>query len=290
MRILVTADLHYDVKRSRRPTERLAAELCGRDADALVLVGDTAGPDLAVLRACLDLLAGFRGRKLLVAGNHGLWRANGESSLERYERLLPAAAADAGWHLLDTGPVVLGGVGLVGSIGWYDYSFRDPSLGIPEAFYRAKLSPGAARYLGLRPDLLAAHRDALGDRQLSLRSRWMDGVRVDLGMSDEAFLTRVDAQLARHLAAAAGRADRVVAFVHHLPFGELLPPDRPDKFRFAGAFLGAQRLGETLRACPKLTHVYCGHSHWPMRLHVGPIEVVNVGSTYSRKRFEVLDV
>ena len=62
--------------------------------------------------------------------------------------------------MLDHQPVVLGGVGLAGSIGWYDYSFADESLGIPEAFYEAKIAPGAAAYLG-RQGLLEAHRHYL---------------------------------------------------------------------------------------------------------------------------------
>ena len=46
MRILVTADLHYDIERSRAPTRQLAREIAATGGDALVLVGDTAGADL----------------------------------------------------------------------------------------------------------------------------------------------------------------------------------------------------------------------------------------------------
>ena len=49
-------------------------------------------------------------------------------------------------------------------------------------------------------------------------------------------------------------------------------------------------IGEVLLACPKVTHVYCGHSHWPGECQIGHVRVVNVGSTYTEKRMVTLDV
>ena len=117
--ILATADLHYNIARSRRPTERLAAEVCRTEADALVLAGDTAAANPDALRACLRLFDGFAGLKLLVPGNHCLWCRPGEDSVTRYEDLLPTVATERGFVLLDHEPQILGRVGLVGSIGWY---------------------------------------------------------------------------------------------------------------------------------------------------------------------------
>jgi predicted phosphohydrolase len=288
--IVVTADLHYNIPRSREPARRLAADACGSGGDALVLVGDTAGADTAPLRDGLRLFADFPGRKLLVPGNHCLWCRDGEDSLQRYERVLPEVAAEEGFALLDHEPVVLGDVGLVGSIGWYDYSFREESLGIPEPFYRAKVAPGAAEALPEHRQLVEAHRPQLDERQYALGARWMDGAHVRLPMSDEQFLARLCDTLERQMEHLARRAERIVAFVHHLPFRELVPRNRPDRFAFAAAFMGSERLGEVLLAQPKLTHVYCGHSHWPGRCRLGGVEVVNVGSTYRDKRLEILEL
>ena len=288
--ILITADLHYDHRRSRQPTRDLAREICGRGGDVLVLAGDTAGPRAGAMRECLGLLADFGGRRLLVPGNHGLWCCDGESSMDRYERILPAVAADCGFAVLDHEPVVLGRVALVGSIGWYDYSFRDRSLGIPVGFYRAKVSPGAAQRTSVCADLLAAHRGRLTERHMSMLVRWTDGRRVRLGLSDEAFVDLLVDKLRRQLSAVSPRVDRIVAFMHHVPFVELIPLGRPDPLAFAAAYMGSGRLGEVLLEFPKVTDVYCGHSHWPCRARVGHINVVNVGSTYREKRLEVLNV
>ncbi len=291
MRILITSDLHYDVVRSGEPTREMARDVLRIDGDALVLLGDSAGRDLSVLRQCLRLFAGFGGRKLLVPGNHCLWCNPGETSIQRYENLLPALAAEEGFHMLDRGPVVLDSrVGLAGSIGWYDYSLREDYLNIPEAFYRAKVSPGAAARLEEHEALFDAHRHTLDERSLDIIARWMDGTHAKLGMSDEQFLDRLIARLDQQLLDLSATVERIVVFLHHLPFAELVPRDRPDRFAFAAAFMGSRRLGELLREYPKISDVYCGHSHWPMRVWVGGMNVVSVGSTYKEKHMEVLEI
>ena len=76
----------------------------------------------------------------------------------------------------------------------------------------------------------------------------------------------------------------------HERISDLLPKDRPRPFAFAAAFLGSDRIGQALLASRKLSHVFCGHSHWPGRCRVGPVEVVNLGCTYSEKHLEVLEL
>lgn len=290
MKILITADLHYDITRSRRPARRLARRICAEGGDALVLVGDTAGSELAPMEEALDLFGRFAGRKLMVPGNHCLWCRPGESSVDRYERILPDLVAAHGFSVLDHSPVILGRVGLVGSIGWYDYSFADESLKIPEAFYRAKVAPGAAMQLGGYDELLEEHRGRLADRARLVYSRWMDGMRVRLGMSDEAFCDLLAERLGEQLRQLSEQVDRIIVFLHHLPFVQLVPRNRPDRFAFAAAFLGSGRFGEVLLEFPKVTHVFCGHSHWPL-VHVEQqVTAINIGSTYVDKRLEILEL
>ncbi len=324
MKILITADLHYDIARSRKPAEQLAEEVCRTPADALVLVGDSAGADLQPLRDCLGLFAGFAGRKFMVPGNHCLWGRGGHCSMQRYLRIVPEVAAEIGFAVLDHAPAVLeeGGVawasgpsverascphsgaagetagetptpqpmrvGLVGSIGWYDYTFRFESLGIPEDFYAAKVAPGAAAYLSEHRHLVEMHRDALTPAHLEMGSRWMDGVHVKLGMSDPEFVEFLALRLAGQLDDLAPKVDRIVAFTHHLPFRAMIPQGWPGRFAFAAAYMGSQRLGDVLLANPKVTHVYCGHSHRSDELRMGRISVTNVGSTYVEKKLVTL--
>jgi hypothetical protein len=163
-------------------------------------------------------------------------------------------------------------------------------LGIPEAFYREKISPGAARYYGGYDDLLAEHAENLTEQHFALGARWMDGWRMRLGMSDEEFLDQLLTRLERQITELNQRVRRVLAFVHHLPMRELVPRDRPDRFAFAAAYMGSGRLGELLARFEKVTDVYCGHSHWPGRARLAGMNVVNVGSTYVYKNLEVMEV
>ena len=289
MRLLITADLHYDIARSRMGAVDLAKNVCSQQGDALILVGDTIGAQLEPLAGALKLFDDFGGRKFFVPGNHCLWCRDDENSMDRYLSILPDAVGEWGFEFLDHNPTVMGDCGLVGSIGWYDYSFADESLAIPEDFYREKLSPGAAAYLG-RDDLIKAHQETLTQRHMDIGTRWMDGVHVRLGMSDLEFCRMLAKKLDAQLAELSGRVERIVAFVHHLPFAQLLPRDRPDRVAFAAAYLGTGMLGEVLGSYEKVSHVYCGHSHWHGIHEIGHLKVINVGSTYTEKRLEVLDV
>ena len=289
MRILVTSDLHYNIARSKASAEKVAARACQAGGDALVLVGDTAGADLTPLRDALQLFASFHGMKLLVPGNHCLWCYGGGDSMERYRVTLPQVAAEEGFVMLDNHPQALGVVGLAGSIGWYDYSFADKALGIPLPFYEAKVSPGAANYLGLH-ELVDSHRAGLQPRHMSMGMRWMDGQYVNLGMTDAEFTELLAAELHAQLVQLSAACERIVVFMHHLPFAELVPQGRPDRFAFAAAYMGAARFGEVLRGFPKITHVFCGHSHWRSQIRVGNMDVLAIGSTYMDKRLEILDI
>ena len=100
MRVLITADLHYDSDRSRPGAEALAEEVCRTGGDALVLVGDAASAEHQPLRECLRLFQDFPGKKYFVLGNHCLWCLPGEDSIDRYERIVPAIAAEMGFAVV----------------------------------------------------------------------------------------------------------------------------------------------------------------------------------------------
>jgi hypothetical protein len=118
----------------------------------------------------------------------------------------------------------------------------------------------------------------------------MDGVHVRLGMGDVEFTQMLAQKLRRQLAQISPKVSRIAAFMHHLPFGELVPQERPDRFAFAAAFMGSPAIGEVLLECPKVVCICCGHSHWPSRIKIGHVDVISIGSTYTEKRLEVLEL
>ncbi len=288
MKIVATADLHYNIARSKLPTEQLAAHLRSVKPDVLLLAGDLAGQRLAVLEDCLRLFEPLDCPRLFVPGNHELWTTPGQNSLRRYERTLPELCRRCGVHYLDAEPFFVDHVAFVGNIGWYDYSFRSPRLGIPDRFYQAKVAPGAAAVLDQHRHLLDG--DGLDDQALKISTRWMDGVHIRMDLDDRQFTSRLLGRVVAHLEAASGRADRVIAALHHLPFRELVHYNSDPNWDFANAFMGSELFGQALLAEPKVTDVFCAHSHRPGRMTKGHLTCVSIGSTYTKKRYEVLEL
>ncbi|HEY0007549.1 MAG TPA: metallophosphoesterase [Tepidisphaeraceae bacterium] len=284
LRLLVTADLHFNHNRSRPLAEEAIAEINATPGDVLLLVGDTAAADGDALEQALSRIT-FTGPKLFLCGNHELW-TSGPNSYALFEIDLPRRVRELGWQWLETEPFQLAGTAIVGTVGWYDYSFAADTLGIPDRFYAAKISPGAAHRLSSYQHLL---RDDVSPAAMEVVARWNDGKFVKLGRADEAFLQERIDRLRLSLDQVAA-ADRVIAAVHHVPFKQLLPPRHSATWDFARAYLGSDRLGDVLLADPRVSHVYCGHSHHAAEAHIGHLHAINIGSGYRSKRVLTLDV
>jgi len=289
MRIVVTADLHYDIARSRQPTLDIAEEICTLDADALLVLGDVAGQDASIVNECLHLFDYFAGRKFFVAGNHDIWTTPGNDSLDKLQRELPAVCRDAGFHPLDSEPVAINGTGLAGSMGWYDFSYRPTHLGIPLRFYEAKIAPGAAARSRRHAHLVADATD-IDVSALQIGTRWMDGEHARLPMSDAAFCEYLLGRFDEHLNYLSGKCDQIIVGLHHVPFAELVPATDKPGWAFASAFLGSQQFGELMLKHPKIRYAFCAHSHKPDRLEREHLKCINVGCTYIAKRYDIITV
>ena len=285
MRLLITADLHFNHPRSKPLAIDLIDRINQAGGDAILLAGDTAVADGDDLEQCLTRFK-FTGPRLFLCGNHELW-TQGPDSHHFFTDDLPRRIRALGWHWLETDPFTAPSFAIAGSVGWYDYSFASERLAIPERFYAAKLSPGAARHLG-QTDLLADRSD-IAPQSLELVARWNDGQFVKLHRTDEQFLdeclTRLSAQL-KSLA----HVRQVIVPTHHVPFRELLPPGHSAQVEFAKAYLGSEKLGRLIGAHKNVTHVFCGHSHFPARATIGSLQAINIGSGYRHKTFEILDL
>lgn len=286
MRILATADLHYNHPKSHRLADELIEEMNSISADVLLLVGDTAASDRDWIERCLDRFT-FAGPRLFVAGNHELW-TNGDDSYRLFRDELPRRVRAMGWHWLEGEPFIDGDVAIAGSVGWYDYSFAQVELGIPRRFYEHKVSPGAADRLNKHVHLLEM-ADDVPPHAKEICGRWNDGQFVKLHRSDEEFVAELVEDLSKQLEALRG-VKHVVAAIHHLPFAELLPPPRSAQWDFAKAYLGAAKMGEMLRRFSNVEVLVCGHSHFQVEARVGKIRAINIGSGYRAKRYLLLDV
>lgn len=286
MRLLVTADLHFNHRHSKPLARESIAEMNAAGGDVLLVVGDVAVADGDELEQCLSLFR-FAGPKLFVAGNHELW-TNRDDSYAIFTDELPARVRALGWHWLETDPFINSQLTIVGSVGWYDYAFARDTLGIPRRFYERKVSPGAAeRFSEFAP--LFHPADDIPPASREVLARWNDGKFVKLHRPDDVFLDELLARMESQLLGAA-KAPRVIAAVHHVPFQELLPPTRGAQWDFARAYLGSPRIGESLLRFENVSHVLCGHSHFPAEAQIGPIHAINIGSGYRYKTFRTLEI
>jgi len=285
MRLIATADLHYNHRRSKPIAIDLIHRINQAGGDILLLIGDTAVADGDLLEECLSLFT-FNGPRLFLCGNHELWTRNPDSH-HLFTHDLPRRIRAIGWHWLEEAPFIAGHSAIVGTIGWYDYAFASPRLAIPKRFYAAKQSPAAARYL--------KHFDLLGDESdipesaASVMARWNDGKFIHLQRTDEDFLEECLVRLSAQLEAVRA-IPNVIAATHCLPFAELLPPSHSEQWDFSKAYLGSPRLGELLLQHRNVSSAICGHSHFPTQAQVGHIHAVNIGSGYGWKTFLELDL
>jgi 3',5'-cyclic AMP phosphodiesterase CpdA len=285
MRLLVTADLHFNHARSKPLAIEVIERMNAAGGDGVLIVGDTAVADGDDIENCLSRFK-TSGPKLFLCGNHELW-TRGPDSHGVFTRDLPRRIESLGWQWLETQPLIERSFAIVGTVGWYDYSFGSPRLAIPARFYAAKMSPGAAEYLR-REDLLGDGSDLSPDA-LEVVARWNDGKFVKLHRSDAAFLEECLVRLAAHLEQAA-HLPRVLVATHHIPFGELLPPMRYNQVEFVKAYLGSERMGDLIRRFANVHDVFCGHSHFAAEAMLDGIRAVNIGSSYRHKTFETVDL
>src|SRR5215204_3398742 len=100
MRLLVTADLHFNHPRSRPLAIDLIDRMNAAGGDGLLIIGDTAVADGEELEQCLSRFT-IAGPKLFLCGNHELW-TRGPDSYELFTHDLPRRIAALGWQWLET--------------------------------------------------------------------------------------------------------------------------------------------------------------------------------------------
>ncbi|MGF1633301.1 MAG: metallophosphoesterase [Phycisphaerae bacterium] len=286
MRLLATADLHYNHAKSRATADELIARVNAMaDAfDVLLVAGDVADGDSDFLERCLRQFT-FPGPKLYAAGNHDLWTQT-DDSRPILRQKLPERLNKLGWHDLQQAPYVFDDAAVVGTVGWYDYAYAVNALGIPRRFYEHKLSPGAA-------EARQSHHHLLGDdvpaHARGVFARWNDGRFVKLHMSDDAFLEHLLEELHRHLFAVSHKRT-VVAVSHHVPLKCLLPPRAPGpQWDFARAFLGSPKIGEAMLRYENVGHILCGHSHHAVYAEEQGRTAINIGGGYRNKEYVLVE-
>jgi predicted phosphodiesterase len=241
MRIFAISDLHvdYDVN------AEWVAGLSSADYrdDVLILAGDVTDT-LRLLEWCLSTLARRFKKVLFVPGNHDLWvtrDARDRDSLQKFADVAAVVASSG----VSMQPFRERDVSIIPLLGWYDYSFGEPSE--------------------------------------ELRSVWSDyyTCRWPSGYGAAEITAHFAALNRQHLAH--GRAGReqsgsgaatVITFSHFLPRIDLMPQFIPVAKQFLYPVLGAAQLDRQLRLFNPKIHVY-GHSHVNRSIEIDGVLYVN---------------
>jgi predicted phosphohydrolase len=269
MRVAFTSDLHIDITaHNRKLLPYLAEEIERLSPDVLVLAGDIAN----TLSGWDDALEAFRRlgiMKFIVPGNHDIWieskRAleKAHDSTWKYNIALPASAARHGFHYLPQHPLVVGDIWFVGSLGWYDYSFRDERL-------EGLISTREYQRGTFGSDTWNDSRYAAWLREPN-SSNWR--IRK-LRLSDRQICSLMVASLQRDLERIPSGIAKVVVALHTSPFLSCI--ERKQVPDFFDAYEGCTLLGEVLGRCATrcAVTVISGHRHKPLDITENGVRVV----------------
>lgn len=231
MRVFALSDIHVDYEVNAQWLRNLSSQDY-RD-DILILAGDVTHK-LPELAACLSALATRFAKVLFVPGNHELWvlgEAPGRTSLQKLADVV-AAVAESGASMQ---PYRHGGVLIAPLLGWYDYSFGQPS----DDLYSMWTDYHACRWpAGFQPEDVAAHFTRM-NREISING-----------------------------------ATKVITFSHFLPRIDLVPSHVSLRHRLLDPVLGSTRLEQQLRKLGSSIHIY-GHSHINRRVSFDGVTYVN---------------
>ncbi|MGZ3664090.1 MAG: metallophosphoesterase [Ktedonobacterales bacterium] len=268
--IVVTSDLHLGITKEA-PLRQLAERIETEQPTLTVLAGDI-GEGIQNFRACLSLFSRLPGTVAVLAGNHDVW-ARGHHSQDLWERHLPEAVRDAGMLWLEDDSWQQGGVAVVGSIAWYDYSAVDPNV-----------PPHPPEYFATQK-----------------RHYNMDAMYIDWPSTDGEFATRVGDALCARLTRLESESDiSSIIAVTHVPLFDAQMARKPADRRwgFSNAYFGNLTLGQRILQSKKLRAVVSGHTHVgrsgtvtrPDAPDLPPIPISVLASDYNNPVYQVVIV
>jgi 3',5'-cyclic AMP phosphodiesterase CpdA len=262
--VVVTSDLHLGIT-GRYQLQVLAEDITAKRPDLTVLAGDI-GEGLSNFVSCLKLFLGVPGVVGVLAGNHDLWARHGYCSKDLWERQLPEAVRAAGMLWLEDMVWRSGGLAVIGSLAWYDYSAAERTSEWPE-FYAANKSKFNA-----------------------------DGLYIDWQWADREFADRLGDQLVTRLDHAEHEAGiQACLVVTHVPLVEEQITRRPwnRRWTLGNAYFGNLTLGRRVLQFRKVQAIISGHTHVgrhgniarPDFPEMAPVAVYVVPSDYNRPEF-----
>ncbi|HEX6101231.1 MAG TPA: metallophosphoesterase [Thermoanaerobaculia bacterium] len=235
MRVFAVSDVHIDYDTNAKWVADLSDEEF--QDDVLILAGDVTDT-LRLLDWCLGTLARKFRKVLFVPGNHELWvirEDRDKHSLQKFDDVCKVVAESGA----SMEPFHARGVAIYPLLGWYDYSFGEPTEELRSIWmdYRACRWPG-----GYTQRDVTEHFVALNDVSRNAE-------RGRLG-------------------------EKVITYSHFLPRIDLMPWFIPSASQALYPILGTTLLDEQLRRLKSQLHIY-GHSHVNRKVRIDGVTYIN---------------
>lgn len=265
MRIVISADLHYSPRYHANFTS-FAAWVKAQRPDCFILAGDIGHPLRFFCRG-LELFQDLPCARLLLPGNHDVYRSE-VGSRDLLETWLPHAGRERGYLWLEDEVYLHNGVGICGTMAWYDYSSAAAHLGLSHNGYRTLKG-------------LVNH----------------DADYIDWPWSDRTVARYLARRFMDRLTALAAQPGvRHIVIATHMPlFRQAIPEYREsDVWNLLQAYMGNLTLGAQVRQQAKVTDVVSGHIHrggdWMLDGPHGPLHVHAIASAKGAPQAVVLDI
>ncbi|MFX0201671.1 MAG: metallophosphoesterase [Candidatus Hodarchaeota archaeon] len=262
LKILAVSDIHVDINSPGSSGDEAnqgtflekASELLEQitEVDLVVCAGDIS-PSITQLQRTLDVITKSIESTyyVFVPGNHDIWELDQKLwegiTREKYEQGLRESVNRTKFRYLPQQPLVIAeDLAIIGNIGWYDYSFRNPKWDnqVTGLGYNGKRWEGYV---------------------------WYDVNFTDWGMPD----VEVTEYLLNQLVKDYQKIKTVphkMAVMHHIPFREGVVYKDSLPWDFFCAFMGADCFGNFFQE-GNIKLVIHGHTHFPQVYRVGSCRV-----------------
>jgi len=273
MKIAYTSDLHTDYStRNAELVPYLSERIAEIAPEIFVLAGDIA-TQRGIFAETLAKFSDLTCVKLLVPGNHDIWIESkrqlrrGIDSSRKYYDLLPEICEDHGFIPIWIRPHIVDDIGFIGSIGWYDYSFRNRKF---DDRITTQMYAGGTYGRGTWVDSIRAWwlRKPMDKRHRPVRNR--------LCKTDGEVCSEMVESLRRDCRELSNNSiRRIAAVIHHLPFMKMVRHTDDLSRDFFSAFVGSDKMGAALLEDSRVSHVICGHLHRKRTHRINGIQAVS---------------
>jgi predicted phosphodiesterase len=231
MRVFAVSDIHVDYEANAKWIANLS--VAEYQEDVLILAGDVSDTRRLLDWSLCTLVKRFR-KVLFVPGNHELWVIRDDrekNSLQKFDDVCTVVASSGA----SMRAFCEQGVSIIPLLGWYDYSFGDPTK--------------------------------------ELRSIWMDyrSCRWPTGFTERDIAAYFAAFNNTEVSPV---GDTVITYSHFLPRIDLMPAFIPSSKKLLYPVLGSAQLERQLRKHNPSVHVY-GHSHVNRHVKIDGITYIN---------------